>query len=222
MPPGGLLLFRRCVSVMHPVPPSMPWRIVADFVKPARRAIFRRTREMAAASIAIPAARGLSPHGRRSADPRALRIERRYTFNDHSAAVKLTSENIDGIVKILHARREQNGAENICYIGNGTATPAIVLTLTSLADDTVVLSAQTVHGYFELHNVNRFVPVEPDEVIFVAEEGERISGLVVGAGGNCSLFANVHRATLTADFSMLEPVLLLAAMQLGLAENVSA
>lgn len=138
------------------------------------------------------------------------------------AEVKLSSETIDGIVKILKARREQNGSETICFIGEGGATPSIVLTLTALGDDTVMLSAQTVHGYFELHNVSRYVPVEPDEVIFVAEEGERISGLVIGAGGNCSLFANVHRATLAADFSVLEPALLLAAMQLGLAENVSA
>ena len=58
--------------------------------------------------------------------------------------------------------------------------------------------------------------------IFVAEEGERISGLVVGSAGTCSLFANVHRSTLAADFSSLEPALLLAAMQLGLAENISA
>lgn len=144
--------------------------------------------------------------------------------------MKLSSEITDVIAQILDARREQNGAETLLYVGAGgdadtsdrTATPSIVLTLTSLADDTLILSAQTVHGYFELHNVVRYVPVEPGEVIFVAEEGERISGLVVGAAGTCSLFANVHRSTLAADFSTLEPALLLAAMQLGLAENISA
>ncbi len=136
--------------------------------------------------------------------------------------MKLTSEIIDGIGRILNARHEQNGAETVWYIGAGGATPSIVLTLTSLEDGIVILSAQTVHGYFELHNVTRYVPVEPDEVIFVAEEGDRLCGLVVGAGGTCSLFANVHRTTIAADFSTLEPALLLAAMQLGLAENVSA
>lgn len=136
--------------------------------------------------------------------------------------MKLTSEIIDSIAKILEARLEHNGPETICYIGDGASTPAIVLTLTALDAGSIILSAQTVHGYFELHNVARFVPVEPDEVIFVAEEGSRISGLVVGAAGTCSLFANVERSTLAADFSALEPALLLAAMQLGLAENVAA
>ena len=160
-----------------------------------------------------PQLRDILPKNR----PDSFHVQRSFAH-----AVKLTSETIDDIVKILNARREQNGAETICYIGDGSATPSIVLMLTSLDEGIVVLSAQTVHGYFELHNVIRFVPVEPDEVIFVAEEGDRISGLVVGAGGTCSLFANVHRRTLTADFAALEPALLLAAMQLGLAENVSA
>ena len=144
--------------------------------------------------------------------------------------MNFSSEITDVIAQILDARRERNGAETLLYIGagegtsseGGTTTPSIVLTLTTLADETLILSAQTVHGYFELHNIIRYVPVEPGEVIFVAEEGDRISGLVVGASGTCSLFANVHRSALSADFSTLEPALLLAAMQLGLAENISA
>jgi hypothetical protein len=136
--------------------------------------------------------------------------------------VKLSSDIIETIARILEARLEQNGSETICFIGEGGPTPSIVLTLTALEAGATVLSAQTVHGYFELHDVARFVPVEPGEIIFVAEEGGRISGLVVGASGTCSLFANVDRSTLAADFSTLEPALLLAAMQLGLAENVAA
>ncbi len=135
--------------------------------------------------------------------------------------MKLTAEDIDTVARTLGARREQNGSETTLYVGAGAAAPSIVLTLNALDGGGVVLSAQTVHGYFELHNVARFVPVDPDEVIFVAEDGDRISGLVVGAAGTCSLFANVDRATLTADFGTLEPALLLAAMQLGLAENMS-
>ncbi|MBS1911049.1 MAG: hypothetical protein JST22_03605 [Bacteroidetes bacterium] len=134
--------------------------------------------------------------------------------------MKLTPDVIDAIAGILGARREANGAETILSIGGGAGASSIVLTLTPVGAESLVLSAHTVHGYFELHDVARFVPVEPDEVIFVAEEGDRISGLVVGASGTCSLFANVNRATLASDFSSLEPALLLAAMQLALAENI--
>lgn len=136
--------------------------------------------------------------------------------------MKLSIESLESISSILGARLERMGADSVLSIGAGGSTPSIVLTATILQDDSAVLSAQTIHGYFELHNVLRYVPIEPGEVIFVAEEGDRISGLVVGREGNCSLFANVLRSTLSADFATLEPTLLLAAMQLGLAENIPA
>lgn len=136
--------------------------------------------------------------------------------------MKLSTESLESISTILGARLERVGGETILTIGAGGATPSIVLTATILADGSAVLSAQTIHGYFELHDVVRYVPIEPGEVIFVAEEGSRISGLVVGREGNCSLFANVLRSTLSADLATLEPALLLASMQLGLAENIPA
>jgi hypothetical protein len=134
--------------------------------------------------------------------------------------VKLSSQSIETIASTLGARIERSGTDTVLYIGRDQASPAIVLTVTFLNDGNAVLSAQTIHGYFELHNVDQFVLVEPDEVIFVAEEGGRISGLVVGREATCSLFANVDRSTLSADFTTLEPALLLAAMQLGLVEAV--
>jgi hypothetical protein len=140
----------------------------------------------------------------------------------HDVTVKLSSESIETVASILGARLERNGSDAVLSIGGRESAPAIVLTVSTLESGAAVLSAQTIHGYFELHSVEQFVPVEPDEVIFVAEEGNRISGLVVGREGTCSLFANVDRATLSADFNTLEPALLLAAMQLGLVETIPA
>jgi hypothetical protein len=136
--------------------------------------------------------------------------------------VKLTAETVQQIARLLDARQETLGVDTLLHVGEREGASLVVLTLASLEDGAAVLSAQTVHGYFELHNVERYVPVEPGEIIFVAETGERISGLVVGREGTCSLFANVDRRTLSADFASIEPALLLAAMQLGLAENIPA
>lgn len=135
--------------------------------------------------------------------------------------MNVTSDTINTIAGILGARVQGNGSETILYIGAGRATPAIVLTLSALSAGTVLVSAQTIHGYFELHTVQRFVPVDPDEVIFVAESGGRVSGLVVGREGTCSLFANVDHAILSADLTQLDPALLLSSMQLGLTEQLS-
>ena len=129
---------------------------------------------------------------------------------------------IAAITQLLEARLETPGSETVLHVGEREGGSLVVLTMSSLGDGAAVLSAQTVHGYFELHNVGRYVPVEPGEIIFVSEEGDKISGLVIGREGTCSLFANVDRRTLSADFVTIEPALLLAAMQLGLAENIPA
>ncbi len=152
----------------------------------------------------------------------AILILQTWLLTNADPLVKLTAETLQAIATVLGAGHEKVGAEAVMTIGQTASTAAIVLTFTDLGNDTTLLSAQTSYGYFELHNVTRYVPVEPDEVIFVGEEGERISGLVVGKQGTCSLFANVDRAILAGDLGKLEPSLLLAAMQLGLAEVVPA
>lgn len=85
-----------------------------------------------------------------------------------------------------------------------------------------IVTAQTQHGYFEIHNCTGFVVVEPDEVIFVSSQGEYVSSLVVGAQCTCSLFSNIRKSIISADFSKLDASVLMAAMQLSLTEQVLA
>ena len=132
----------------------------------------------------------------------------------------LRREQIKELSVLLSAEHKVNDHDDILRIGGGESGPAIVLTLSFLQDSNVVISAQTSYGYFELHNVEQMIPIEPDEVIFASDAGDRISGLVVSRSGACSLFANVDRSLLSADLATLEPALLLAAMQLGLTEVV--
>jgi hypothetical protein len=80
--------------------------------------------------------------------------------------------------------------------------------------------AQTQHGYFELHKCTAFMVFEPDEIIFLSAEGERVSGLIVGKQCTCSMFVNVHRDNLSANFAELDPRLLMSAMQLSVAEDL--
>ena len=134
--------------------------------------------------------------------------------------MELRKEQIEGLAKLLDAELVTSDSDYVLRIGGGESGPAIVLSISFLQNSSVTLSAQTSYGYFELHTVSRMVPVEPDEVIFVAEDGQKVSGLVVSKQGACSLFANVERSLLSADLSTVEPSLLLAAMQLGLTEVV--
>lgn len=137
------------------------------------------------------------------------------------------NDQINRAAAILGADISRSGEDLILRVGSTDGgSPRLVLTVADSVDENgprgTVLSAQTTYGYFELHEASGLAIVEPGEVIFYAEEGGRISGMIIGASGNCSLFANVDRTILSADFTTLDAPRLLAAMQLGLIELADA
>ncbi len=83
-----------------------------------------------------------------------------------------------------------------------------------------IVTAQTQHGYFEIHDCTGFVVVEPDEVIFVSAQNGLVSSLVTGRSCTCSLFANIRADIITSDFAKLDASVLMAAMQLSLTESI--
>lgn len=81
-----------------------------------------------------------------------------------------------------------------------------------------VVSAQTFQGYVELHDVTGYLCIQPDEVMFIAKQSDRFDSLVIGSACTCSQFGNVRASLLSADITTINPALLMAAMQLSLAE----
>ena len=84
----------------------------------------------------------------------------------------------------------------------------------------ILVSVQTKYGYFELHDCTKFMIFEPDEIIFLATNETQISSIIIGKQVTCSMYSNVSKDILGADFSKLDPAVLLSAMQLSLAESV--
>jgi hypothetical protein len=56
-------------------------------------------------------------------------------------------------------------------------------------------------------------------VIFLQNTESKVSSLIIGKNSSCSLFSNISRDILGADFSELDPAVLLSAMQLSLTEG---
>jgi hypothetical protein len=83
-----------------------------------------------------------------------------------------------------------------------------------------LISVQTLHGYFEIHDCCNYLIFEPDEVIFVQANKESVSCMIVGKGCTCSMYSNIDRNILHSDFSDLDAPVLLSAMQLSLTEAV--
>lgn len=85
-----------------------------------------------------------------------------------------------------------------------------------------LVSVQTQHGYFELHDCNQFITFEPEEIIFLSNGIDHVSCLVIGKSGTCSLFGKVNKGLIGTDIVKLDSAVLLAAMQLSLTESILA
>jgi len=83
-----------------------------------------------------------------------------------------------------------------------------------------LISVQSRHGYYELHDCRYILPFEPDEVIFLAKNDKKLSCLVIGRHSTCSLFSNIDRTLLNRDFSELDSAVLLSAMQLSITDSL--
>ncbi|MFP4368288.1 MAG: hypothetical protein ACLFR2_01770 [Candidatus Kapaibacterium sp.] len=83
-----------------------------------------------------------------------------------------------------------------------------------------LVTVQTNHGYYEIHDVTAYLVFEPDEVIFIHSTNEYLSCLIIGRQITCSSYSNIRREILSSDFSKLDPAVLLSAMQLSLTEGM--
>lgn len=108
-------------------------------------------------------------------------------------------------------------------VNQGYSKP-LVFTIYSdiqLGDNTngSMVSVQTIHGYYELHDIKSFMYFEPDEIIFITHNEQYLSSLIIGKQCTCSLYSNISVKILKSDFADLHPAVLLSAMQLSIAES---
>ena len=136
-----------------------------------------------------------------------------------------TKEDIKSISKILECEPQEFESSWSWQITNENAVQPLFLSVhnnvqLSKQSTGSLISVQTRYGYFELHDCIAFLLFEPDEVIFVQSCNNKVTSMIVGKSGNCSLYTNIDKDNLNADFSDLDPAVLLSAMQLSLAESV--
>lgn len=138
---------------------------------------------------------------------------------------KFGESDINLISGVLSAKPDDFGGSWAWHLKTEETKHALVLTVSNdvnLGDGAVgpLISVQTHYGYYELHNCIGYVIFEPDEIIFVHADATIISGLIVGKQCTCSTYSNISRQILSADFTSLDPAVLLSAMQLSLTEGI--
>lgn len=84
-----------------------------------------------------------------------------------------------------------------------------------------LISVYAAGAFLQMQGCTGFIASkELGEVIFVAREGGKTSGLVIEAVAAASLFANVSEKLLSTDFQKLPPEMIMSSIALSMAETL--
>ncbi|MBL8008315.1 MAG: hypothetical protein JNJ56_12360 [Ignavibacteria bacterium] len=85
-----------------------------------------------------------------------------------------------------------------------------------------LVSVYTNNTHLQLQSCSSIIVSEMlEEVIFISETEEMISGLIVSKQGDCALYSNVNKKVLKTDFSELNSEKLLSAIALSITETLN-
>jgi hypothetical protein len=136
-----------------------------------------------------------------------------------------TSADIKKIEKVLGTAVQRVG-DTLRFKITGTEPPHRSVVLEVYARMRIgkktgsMVSVFTDNAHLQLHFLTAFVVSESlGEVTFVAEAGEKLSGLIVERGAGCSLFANVDRSLVSSDFTTLAPQVMMSGIALSLSDS---
>lgn len=134
-------------------------------------------------------------------------------------------QDIQEICKVLNAKcHEHEGSWTLQLVNNETKQSLVVSIYNKVklgkTKSGSLISVQTLHGYFEIHDLIGYLIFEPDEVIFVQSDNTSVSCMIIGKQCTCSLFTNINKEILKSDFNTLDPAVLMSAMQLSLTESI--
>ena len=84
-----------------------------------------------------------------------------------------------------------------------------------------LISVTTQHAFLQLHGCTGYISSkELGEVIFVARQAGRTSGLVVEREAFSSLYAHVNERLLSTDFEKLPPEMIMSSVALSMTETL--
>lgn len=139
--------------------------------------------------------------------------------------VFFTATDIEKISQVLDCKPQLFEGGWSWHLNNNELKQSLLFTVynkvkTINEESELIISVQTQHGFYELHQCSGYMIFEPDEVIFYNINNDRVSSLIIGKGCACSMYSNINRQIMNTDISSLEAALLPSAMQLSLLENI--
>lgn len=149
----------------------------------------------------------------------------RLYYHRHPMKTIISQQDIDAMARLLDSIPARQDSAWIWQMSNEKSGQAQTVIIHESVDfgsgeSGYLIAVQTGHGYFELHGCTHFLLFEPDEVIFLRIEEQTISSMVIGKHCTCSMFAPIKRELLRMDPELLDPAVLMSAMQMSIAESI--
>ncbi len=107
-------------------------------------------------------------------------------------------------------------------ISNEKINSGICVEIYPEADEGYLISVYTNNTHLQLQSCTNLIVSEMlEEIIFISETEETVSGLIVSKQGDCALYSNVDKKVLRTDFSELNSEKLLSAIALSITDSAS-
>ncbi len=131
--------------------------------------------------------------------------------------MKFKEEDARKIGKVLNARLKL--AKNFYRLTVGKAILEIRSNIKIGKRKGALVSVYAPYTHLQLHFCTGYVVSELlREVTFIGEYNGKVSGLIIGKNGACSLYANLDKEILRGDFTKLEPEIMISGVALSLGE----
>ncbi len=84
-----------------------------------------------------------------------------------------------------------------------------------------LVSVYSENSHLQLQSCKNFIVSQMlEEIIFYSENENTVSGLIISKQGDCSLYSNVNKKTISSDFLNLNSEKLLSAVALSVIESI--
>lgn len=134
----------------------------------------------------------------------------------------INKEDFDKIEKLFSEKFKKTDNTYTINIRNEKINSNICVEIYPEDNDRYLISVYTNNTHLQLQQcISLIVSEMLEEVIFVSETEESISGLIVSKQGDCALYSNVEKSVLRSDFSDLNSEKLLAAIALSITDSTN-
>ena len=133
----------------------------------------------------------------------------------------LNYENLATLEQLFDVKLLKNDNSYSFTLANSKLKNSIALEIFLDSEGDNLISLYSENSHLQLQSCRYFIISQMlEEIIFYTETESKISGLIISKQGDCSLYSNVDKKTLSSDFLNLNSEKLLSAVALSVIESI--